>query len=255
MKSKQLCQALSLFGTLCLLVSCASVSIPITYHSADTDNIPPAYSGNIKSYKKSETYKTNDIVLKGEKAGRWGIDILYPYQADLMKWTGTVSYNDISYPIQINYNDHTEIHLIRAIHIMNLPSVYKFKKFNISDNSSIWEKNVRESDLPVKLTSFLIGGKEFSLLLTSMSVFPTMKEGLSSFYHMVILDEQRFHIADQSGTVYAEFTKDRYQIFDVPSETDPELFQLCIAAFSIVRNICVAQSIDYDAASESGIVF
>ena len=66
-----------------------------------------------------------------------------------------------------------------------------------------------------------------------------MKDNMSSFIQMVKSKDQVFHIVSSDGIIYAEFTKDKYKLFEVNnSKLDSKKLWPCIAVFSIVRIIC-----------------
>lgn len=219
-----------------------SSCITVKYYGTDTTAFETKYFGNIIEFKKSAVADSNDIILNGKEDFRLGFDPLYPNEVDLMKWTGKIWFNDISYDIQINYRQkkgNYGIENIRELDIQNLPPIYRFEKFNISGSQAIWEKSVHESELPVKLATFSIEDAEFYVLLTSMHTVATMKDSMSSFIQMVKSKDQVFHIVSSDGIIYAEFTNDKYKIFKVNnSKLVPEKLWPCIAVFSIVRIIC-----------------
>ena len=231
-----------IFTFLGMLVFISSSCMTVKQYGTETAAFETELSGNIKEFKKSDDVDSSDIILSGKTDFRFGFDPLYLNTVDLMKWTGKVFLNDASYNININYRKMTENNIIlniREIDIQNLPPIYKFEKFDISGSQAIWEKEVYESELPVKLASFSVEGVEFSVLLTSMNTVSTMKDSMSSFIQMITLKEQIFQIVDKNGTVYAEFSYDSYKIFSVPdSKIDEKLLWPCIAVFSVVRNIC-----------------
>ncbi|AEE17910.1 hypothetical protein [Treponema brennaborense] len=230
-----------IFPFLGMLIFIFLSCMTIKQYGIETTAFETELSGNIKEFKKSDDVDSRDIILSGKTDFRFGFDPLYLNTVDLMKWTGKVFLNDALYNININYRKMTEnnrILNIRAIDIQNLPPIYKFEKFDISGSQAIWEKEVHESELPVKLASFSVEGVEFSVLLTSMNTVSTMKDSMSSFIQMITLKEQVFQIVDRNGTVYAEFSYDSYKIFSVPdSKIDEKLLWPCIAVFSTLRNI------------------
>lgn len=236
MIKKQNILLFSLFIISILTVSCTS----IRYYGIDTSDLRTQLTGNI--LVKSKNIDFYDIVLDGKTKLDIGFENLFSGETRFMKWKGKISLAESMYDIQIRYKEHFSdergVESIESIRIENLPPIYKFNAFDITGSIAIWDKYVYESDLPIVLTAFSIGGKEYRLLLTSMNTVSTMKNSMDSYLGLMSTDKQVFHIIDEKGEIHAEFTKDYYRIFDVESEIDSKLLWPCIASFSIIRNIC-----------------
>jgi hypothetical protein len=241
MKRTQNYLLLSLLAILFVFSSCATV---LKDYGVITTHIPVVYEGKVKTYNKKESYEVNDIVLNGRTRDKFELedfyeDILYQNEESL-RWAGSINAGG-TYSVEVDYRinkDHRN--RVRNVDIKALPNIYQFTRFDITNAGILNEELVYESELPFKLTSFTIEGKSFYILLTSINsgTFPEGGDTPSTVYALVQMPAQRFHIVDNAGIVYAEFTQEGYKIFDVPySETKPELFLPCIAVFSIVKNL------------------
>lgn len=225
----------SIFIISILTVSCTSTR----YYGINTTDLRTQLTGNILVKPKNTDFY--DIILDGETKLDIGFENLASGETQFMKWNGNIGLAESMYDIQIRYKQYfgeKGVTHILSISIENLPPIYKFNAFDITGSTAIWDKYVYESDLPVMLTAFSIGGKGYTLLLTSMNTVSTMKNSMDSYLGLMSTDKQVFHIIDEKGEIHAEFTKDYYRIFDVESEIDSKLLWPCIASFSIIRNIC-----------------
>ena len=225
----------SIFIISILTVSCTS----IRYYGIDTSDLRTKFTGNILVKPKNIDFY--DIILDRKTELGIGFKNLVSGETQFMKWKGKISLAESMYDIQIRYKQYfgeKGVTSIESIRIDDLPPKYKFNVFDITGFSLFRDKNVYESDLPIVLTAFSIGGKEYRLLLTSMNTVSTMKNSMDSYFGLMSTDQQVFHIIDKEGEIHAEFTKDYYRIFEVEPEIDSKLLWPCIASFSIIRNIC-----------------
>ena len=225
----------SIFIISILTVSCTS----IRYYGIDTSDLRTKFTGNILVKPKNIDFY--DIILDRKTELGIGFKNLVSGETQFMKWKGKISLAESMYDIQIRYKQYfgeKGVTSIESIRIEDLPPIYKFNDFDITGFSLFRDKNVYESDLPIVLTAFSIGGKEYRLLLTSMNTVSTMKNSMDSYFGLMSTDQQVFHIIDKEGEIHAEFTKDYYRIFEVEPEIDSKLLWPCIASFSIIRNIC-----------------
>lgn len=191
--------------------------------------------GSITPYRLfGKNTDTNGIILQGRTGesflGTW---FILGNSITNYAWSGSFTASGIKQSLTItSVANNSPFPGINSVTIKKMPEIWKFEKFNISDTGSFGDDQI-----PARLTGFSLDNKNYSVMVTVADKIDGVKL-VHSMYMLMNRPDQIFQIVDESGTVYAEFTKDSYRLFDVVNQDDIGRMQSAVAIYSIVHRMC-----------------
>ncbi len=256
-----------------LLTSCASVPSYMKDFGQDTSELPILVEGKI-------TYNTpaegNSISIFGgayDTPATFWYATFKRYSAVHRTWKGEISFKEERQELAVQgLADHSfdyidpnnfsgtkmnmgNLEQLQDIEIIYLPEEYSFPSFHIYPIGGDFKFRFTDDEMPIVLTNFSIGNKDFSVLLTSMKFYEGYETSSSTYLELVEEDVQLYQIIDTSGKVYAEFKpgyyvddnsgwdffKDQvykegiYKIFEVDPTFDESKLVPAIAVFNVIK--------------------
>ncbi|MDR3284861.1 MAG: hypothetical protein LBS97_06770 [Treponema sp.] len=200
-----------------------------TYYGESTANFPVVREGKIVQKGSVKKLPKDAIAVIGKASAPLRLlSPVFPWS-----WEGTITVNGNTQDVAVDCQ-MTKLIIstpdITKVTVDKMPGQFSFTPFDIPRDTM-----VMKADMPARLADFSINGKAFTLRVSGgqtpfpnigMPIHPLLRRG-----------DQRYLITDEAGTVYAEFTKKAYTIFQTGDMVTVEDIQQAIGVCSVIPRI------------------